>query len=94
MSSTQSTVQVCTQLSAVLCEGHINSVKHMVLLFGDHYGAFGQLAEGVRSGQTPYKLWSGGLGHWEHMAKQPELQGRFNKCVWVVCVGQAAARPL
>lgn len=68
-----------TQLSAVLCESHPNSVKHMVALFGDHYAAFGHLAEGVRSGQTPYKLHAKGLSHWEHMRAVPALYERFNK---------------
>ena len=68
-----------TQLSAVLCESHVNSVKHMVLLFGDHFVAFSHLTEGIRSGQTPYKLFAGGLSHWEHMRKEPELYERFNK---------------
>lgn len=68
-----------TQLSAVLCESHVNSVKHMVLLFGDHFAAFAHLSEGVRSGQTPYKLHAGGLSHWEHMRKEPQLYERFNK---------------
>jgi hypothetical protein len=68
-----------TQLSAVLCESHVNSVKHMVLLFGDHFVAFSHLTEGIRSGQTPYKLFAGGLSHWEHMRKEPELYDKFNK---------------
>lgn len=68
-----------TQLSAVLCESHVNSVKHMVLLFGDHFVPFSHLTEGIRTGQTPYKLYSGGLSHWEHMKKQPELYEKFNK---------------
>lgn len=68
-----------TQLSAVLCESHVNSVKHMVLLFGEHYAAYGHLAEGVRTGQTPYKLHAGGLSHWEHMKKEPQLYESFNK---------------
>jgi hypothetical protein len=50
-------------------------------LFGDHYQAFGHLSEGVRSGQTPYKLYAKGLSHWEHMMQQPQLYTRFNKCV-------------
>jgi hypothetical protein len=69
-----------TQLSAVLCGDHPNSVRAMVLLFGDHYAPFGHLAEGVRGGRTAYELWSGGLGHWEHMAQQPALLERFNRC--------------
>jgi hypothetical protein len=67
------------QLSAVLTEGHPNSVKHMVRLFGDHWQAFGRLSEGVRTGQTPYKLYSGGKSHWQHMTEVPELYTRFNK---------------
>jgi hypothetical protein len=50
-------------------------------LFGDHYQAFGHLTEGVRSGQTPYKLYAKGLSHWEHMMQEPQLYTRFNKCV-------------
>lgn len=68
-----------TQLSAVLCEDHVNSVKHMVSLFGDHFRAFTHLADGVRTGQTPYKIHTGGLSHWEHMMAEPELYTRFNK---------------
>lgn len=68
-----------TALSAVLCESHVNSVKHMVLLFGDHYAPFGHLSEGVRTGQTPYKLYAGGLSHWDHMKKETELYERFNR---------------
>lgn len=70
-----------TQLSAVLCQSHPNSVKHMVGLFGDHFPAFAYLTEGVRSGQTPYKLYAKGLSHWEHMQQQPELYTRFNKAM-------------
>jgi hypothetical protein len=68
-----------TQLSAVLCESHPNSVKHMVALFGDHYGPAGCLLEGVRRGVTPYEVYSGGKSHWDHMAEVPALQERFNK---------------
>lgn len=68
-----------TQLSAVLCGGHVNSVKHMVGLFGDHFPAFAHLTEGVRTGQTPYKLYAKGQSHWEHMMAEPELYTRFNK---------------
>lgn len=70
-----------TQLSAVLCESHVNSVKHMVGLFGDHFPAFAHLTEGVRSGATPYRLYAKGLSHWEHMTAQPELYTRFNKAM-------------
>ncbi|KAI8476834.1 MAG: O-methyltransferase-domain-containing protein [Monoraphidium minutum] len=70
-----------TSLSAVLCEAHPNSVKAMVSLFGDHYGAAGCLLEGVRSGKTPYEVWSGGPGHWAHMDAVPELRARFNRAM-------------
>eukprot|EP00775_Hariotina_reticulata_P006657 gene6657-6882_t len=70
-----------TQLSAVLCESHPNSVKHMVALFGDHFPAFAHLTEGVRTGQTPYKLYAKGKSHWEHMKAVPELYTRFNKAM-------------
>jgi hypothetical protein len=68
-----------TPLSAVLCSSHPNSVGAMVSLFWDHYGAAGRLLDGVRGGGTPYELWSGGKGHWDHMAEVPELQARFNR---------------
>lgn len=68
-----------TQLSAVLCESHVNSVKHMVLLFGEHFVPFSYLTQGIKTGETPYKLYSGGLSHWEHMQKEPELYEQFNK---------------
>lgn len=68
-----------TQLSAVLCESHPNSVKHMVGLLADHFPVFAYLTEGVRTGQTPYKLYAKGKSHWEHMMQEPELYTRFNK---------------
>lgn len=68
-----------TQLSAVLCGDHVNSVKHMVGLFGDHFPVFANLTKGVRTGQTPYKLYAKGQSHWEHMLAEPELYTRFNK---------------
>jgi len=68
-----------TQLSAVLCDAHPNSVKAMVSLFADHYGPAGRLLEGVRQGAVPYELFSGGRSHWDHMAAEPELYSRFNK---------------
>lgn len=68
-----------TQLSAVLCGDHVNSVKHMVALFGDHFPVFAHLTDGVRTGQTPYRLYAKGQSHWEHMMAEPELYTRFNK---------------
>jgi hypothetical protein len=50
-------------------------------LFGDHFPVFGYLTQGVRSGQTPYKLYAKGRSHWEHMQQEPQLYTRFNKCV-------------
>jgi hypothetical protein len=68
-----------TQLSAVLCESHPNSVKHMVALFGDHFPVFSHLTDGIRTGQTPYMLYAKGQSHWEHMKAVPQLYTRFNK---------------
>ncbi|GBF98937.1 hydroxyneurosporene methyltransferase [Raphidocelis subcapitata] len=70
-----------TQLSAVLCEDHPNCVAAMVSLFSDHCGPASELLEGVRSGRTPYELWSGGRSHWDHMAAEPELLARFNRAM-------------
>lgn len=68
-----------TSISAVLCEDHVNSVKHLVRLFGDQWPAFHHLPEGIRSGKTPYTLYTNGLNHWQHMKEVPELYTRFNK---------------
>lgn len=68
-----------TQLSAVLCEDHPNSVKYMVQLMGDHFQPAGCLGEGVRTGKTPYMLWAHGQTHWQHMTAEPELYERFNR---------------
>ena len=70
-----------TSISAVLCEDHVNSVKHLVRLFGDQWPAFHHLPEGIRSGKTPYTLYAKGASHWQHMKEVPELYTRFNK--WV-----------
>lgn len=68
-----------TQLSAVMTERHPNSVKAMVSLFWDHYGPAGSLLEGVKTGRTPYEVYSGGKTHWQHMGDVPELYARFNR---------------
>jgi hypothetical protein len=68
-----------TSVSAVLCEDHVNSVKHLVRLFGDQWPAFHHLPEGIRSGKTPYTLYANGANHWQHMKAVPELYTRFNK---------------
>ena len=55
-----------TQLSAVLCSSHPNSVKAMVSLFADHYAPFERLADGVRSaaGAGGAPAGAGGGGRW------------------------------
>lgn len=67
-----------TALSAVLCRAHPNCVADMVALFADHYGPAGRLADGLAAGRPPYELWSGGLGHWAHLASDAALRARFD----------------
>jgi hypothetical protein len=82
-----------TQLSAVLCSSHPNSVKAMVSLFADHYAPFERLVDGVRRGETPYRLYSGGKSHWDHMREHPKLLQRFNRCARKACCFSSPCTP-
>lgn len=68
-----------TDISAALCEDHPNSVKYMVQMTGDNFGAGAYLAQGIKQGKAPYTLYSGGVTYWQHMTKVPELHARFNR---------------
>lgn len=66
-------------LGAALRKDAEDSVHPMAILCGDEYmAAWAALAEGVRTGSTPFDHVFG-MTPWEHRARNPELNACFNQ---------------
>lgn len=71
-------------VSAALTTQSPVNMASFVSMMEDHYMPFAKLAEGIRSGNVPYQLHTGGQGFWEWSNSDPNRAARFDMAMLAV----------